>query len=1459
MSCRIQRQLKWNILIVVVFTMACMYPTFGVNAVIVGKCANYTAASCLWQPTQIDVGYEGYGAGDGHYKQPEMIALESQLAVFESATNQTVIVTPLNADPYLRLHHGELMSTGAAPDLLMMMNPALLGDAAMDLTKFGLSRNWTTRITPALLKKAGGYGLPDRYSMFAIWIDATLFAYYNLKIPTTFAELVQLGVQLQTLGINPFGIGTKEASWTVLAWLSIIARRLGGQKWWLQLLAGTIDLRTDPVHLEAWRLFGQLLPFFPQPLNSTSSLTYLEYMKLWARGGDSTGPGALATRPWAAMVYAGGSAVLAPLLVGRPSANFTWFAFPQITLESSPLALPEKETSEFATIGYWVMGKYSKNPAAAYQLLDVFSSQAYAAAFIGQVAGFVPALQEAQPLLTNPHLIRVAAYMNAPDRLIFEGIDAASPTFGVALRGFTTRVFTEGLGIPDCIELMDNARKEILRVEVVNPTITVSPPPPASPEWLYFASVTPNSTILYSIKDVTYGGGVDAAADEWLTAVEGQPVRLNPYGTQRVRVKAERRLFVTSGTIQETYIKGHATTLFVGDILESTFDGNGYGFAASLLLAPLFSLFVLLVTDNAMRQFKIERLRRRWTLVGGAAYGIAVWSVQVLGASSQRVPVGDAFGISLRFDLAYILPFLVVLVGVAQTAMWVALRGFVLIMTHAATLPTSRAGTYSIIGKNETTAAESHIQRVEESLQRDFLPDTNVTATIITTNNNNNNNNNTTLDTASLLDPSVSARNNDDTKKKQRPSESVTAGSGGGWRKMVREGCHEHYPGFDHVALASFLLSLALVVHGLMVVLSQQLVAEKEWEWGWMFAALIVSWPATWLMLLVWPPRKAVKPMARYGMFAILGSVALLSATYLPLFGVKWRVTASTVVAAAAAAATKTTTTTSIAANEATVVTSYWLQICGVPGVILVLMGSMIVFPFVMGLSIAHFEALHRKFSDLIDNLYRKWRHEFAHRVARESADSVSRCVDYSSSNDVLVLKHSSMTPVRLHLEQVPDFNPNDATPDLQWFERVPNAYALYVRECRHSLNSDSLNFLAHTSALRAMPYCNVFSPSTLHSPSSSLPLSSSSAAHMPPLSSSSATLENTHNNVNSTTTVSPHVRKPTSIAPGGSSLSQSPVGRPNTESKSHLKRKVGANSDGGGTTSEMDEVEEADESDPTITATGNNTNNNNNNSVQNIRHRRTRRREHRLDYASELCTHFVVGYSSGNSSNGGGVGGGTSTNSSMLSLASDGSEVMNLQGDQKEAIVKGVLKATTMFQQQLWSPDESARLTALFEPSVIVVRNLISTNVLKTWRKQRPKTFALACRHIYVYRFTHAQAIQAADAEMQVANHNNNNNNDAGSSAGTESRGGNGNSDMKSGEGSRGGGGLSDHKDAIPRSPKTTSLATATQTATTQNNNGEQRLHIQVQQSVEVVLPNVPTSPVRAWSTTPTTTTTTH
>jgi raffinose/stachyose/melibiose transport system substrate-binding protein len=124
------------------------------------------------------------------------------------------------------------MAAGNAPDIFQTWGGSVLGgyadaDRLLDLTAEMKKIPGSAAASGAMTWKGKTYGVAPFFAVAGLFVNEGLFKQYNLKVPTTIAEMEKVADALLAKGKQPFACGAKD-KWPALATYMYLVNRYGG-------------------------------------------------------------------------------------------------------------------------------------------------------------------------------------------------------------------------------------------------------------------------------------------------------------------------------------------------------------------------------------------------------------------------------------------------------------------------------------------------------------------------------------------------------------------------------------------------------------------------------------------------------------------------------------------------------------------------------------------------------------------------------------------------------------------------------------------------------------------------------------------------------------------------------------------------------------------------------------------------------------------------------------------------------------------------------------------------------------------------------------------------------------------------------------------------------------------------------------------------------------------------------
>lgn len=164
--------------------------------------------------------------------EPDHAYVTNLIKDFQAAyPNIQVDYVPLG-DPGLADKTKIAMAAGNAPDIFQSWGGSVLGGYAdagrlLDLTAELKKIPGSAAASGAMSWKGKTYGVAPFFAVAGLFVNEGIFQKYNLKVPTTIAEMEKVADVLLSKGIQPFAGGAKD-KWPPLAMYMYLVNRYGG-------------------------------------------------------------------------------------------------------------------------------------------------------------------------------------------------------------------------------------------------------------------------------------------------------------------------------------------------------------------------------------------------------------------------------------------------------------------------------------------------------------------------------------------------------------------------------------------------------------------------------------------------------------------------------------------------------------------------------------------------------------------------------------------------------------------------------------------------------------------------------------------------------------------------------------------------------------------------------------------------------------------------------------------------------------------------------------------------------------------------------------------------------------------------------------------------------------------------------------------------------------------------------
>lgn len=574
---------------------------------------------------------------------------EEVLEGWSNAVNTPVILKAVEPE-VIRYTLPSLMQSSVAADVVAWQGIVTIMDDCANLTDLAVAGDWLNRFPRSLINQlrhpiTGAFlGVPDRYTFWGIWYKVSVIAGLPTNVtsrfpPRTWDELILLCEALRVTYPNmaPVGIGMVN-SWQGMAWWSMIAQRLGGNKWWQSFLRGEIDATNDTVMARSWQRCQQIRSFMPHPLTSLSKLNYTGTVLTWLTGGLS------------ALFLSPGTASIGISLAGKNASDYDFFPFPY---EPSV-----NDGTEFVTSSLFAVNRHAKNPNMARAYIEFISTDTYAQGFVGGLRGFAPGQLAARSHITNPVqrkgfalLDNATTLLNSVDSDLPLWSDRALPTFHA--------FFTGSLNdLDEAARQLEVVRQEVQLSSTAVPVLKPSGGAVPLGTRLRFLVDTANATLFYSLTSISANADYERyypVPDSLELELPSTPGvwRIHTYARgdkQRLRPSKIVEHVYTVGRVAPQLAPGTAVRLVV------QFDQLGNGAVISLLVSMLCGWQTLIMLDSANRGVDA---RRKWTVAASVTALIGAWASHLLIHSSLATSQGSTPYFGLPLLLSSLIPMVV--------------------------------------------------------------------------------------------------------------------------------------------------------------------------------------------------------------------------------------------------------------------------------------------------------------------------------------------------------------------------------------------------------------------------------------------------------------------------------------------------------------------------------------------------------------------------------------------------------------------------------------------------------------------------------------------------------------------------------------------------------------------------------------------------------------------------------
>jgi raffinose/stachyose/melibiose transport system substrate-binding protein len=219
---------------------------------------------------------------------------EKIIAEFENQNpNITIDFQPFQSTEYNTILTNSLVG-GSGPDIVQLrpyegIKSIADNDYLVALDNVAGVANINTDFLDAARGSDGNvYGVPLALNSAVIWYNKDIFEQYNLEVPETWDELIEVAEVLKENGIIPIAQGGRAAYLLSLTHAAISPSIYGGNDYVDDILAGNADL-LDQRFLDSIERMQELEAYFPQDFialddNDAQRLFYTESAAMYING-----------------------------------------------------------------------------------------------------------------------------------------------------------------------------------------------------------------------------------------------------------------------------------------------------------------------------------------------------------------------------------------------------------------------------------------------------------------------------------------------------------------------------------------------------------------------------------------------------------------------------------------------------------------------------------------------------------------------------------------------------------------------------------------------------------------------------------------------------------------------------------------------------------------------------------------------------------------------------------------------------------------------------------------------------------------------------------------------------------------------------------------------------------------------------------------------------------------------
>lgn len=193
------------------------------------------------------------------------------IAEFEEMHPNVKITTTSAANTPYKERIKVVLGSDQNPDIFFgwvgdFTNRFIREDLVLDITKYyEADPDWKNYMIDFLVEpfyyEGGLYGMPFRVSGKAMYYNKEIFRKFNLQIPKTFDELLNVCKVLQSKGVTPIAYGNQEL-WPSSHYIGTLNQKVVDNDIRLKDYNPRTGEFTDPGYVKALEIYTQLIPYF---------------------------------------------------------------------------------------------------------------------------------------------------------------------------------------------------------------------------------------------------------------------------------------------------------------------------------------------------------------------------------------------------------------------------------------------------------------------------------------------------------------------------------------------------------------------------------------------------------------------------------------------------------------------------------------------------------------------------------------------------------------------------------------------------------------------------------------------------------------------------------------------------------------------------------------------------------------------------------------------------------------------------------------------------------------------------------------------------------------------------------------------------------------------------------------------------------------------------------------------